>query len=488
LTDMAAVDNSSNGPTVGLMADPSVDVLLVDGTVATIRPLLPTDRLAVIGLHEAASDDSLRSRFFTVSRIACRTYAEHLCATTDGPRPFSLAAFVSDELVGVASAEPVAAGLAEIAVLVADHAHGLGLGTLLVEHLAAAGRERGVRSFVAEVLSDNQAMLRVFRDCGFDVVRSVEGGTHSLRLDTAATTRAVAAADHRECHAEANSLKPLLYPQSVAVVGARRDGSGVGNAVLQAIRAGGYRGDVHVVHRGLTALDGVAAVPSFSALDHPVDLAIIAVPAEDVVATAQEAVEAGVRAAVVLSSGFGEMGEGGAERQRELVRVARRHSMRVVGPNCLGVMSTDPTVSLNATFTDALPQTGGLAIATQSGGVGIALLELAREAGLGVASFVSLGNKADVSGNDLLAAWLYDDPRQRRGAGAGRRFLCAAPLGGNCYSGAKPSRVVRPLELRPDRRAATSVADRARRGPRDGSPTPDRQGTQSGMAELARVS
>jgi acyl-CoA synthetase (NDP forming) len=293
--------------------------------------------------------------------------------------------------------------------MVADHAHGLGLGTLLIEHLAAVGREHGVRCFVAEVLSENSAMLRVFQDCGFSAEHTTEGGVQSLRLDTAATARAVAAADQRECHAEARSLEPLLYPRSVAVVGVRRDGSGVGHAVVQAIRSGGFAGKVYVVHRTLSEVDGVPAVSSFAQLDPPVDLAVIAVPAKDVVAAACEAAEAGVRAAVVLSSGFGEMGAEGAQLQRELVQVARRHSMRLVGPNCLGVLTTDPAVSLNATFAGALPQAGGLAIASQSGGVGIALLDHAQEVGLGVSSFVSLGNKADVSGNDLLAAWLEDD-------------------------------------------------------------------------------
>ena len=407
---MTLMDASADSR-ITLTTEPqAVDVLLADGTVARIRPLLPTDRGDLIDLHEAASDESLRRRFFTVSRTAGRTYAEHLSDEASGSSGvIALAAFVGEELVAVASAEPVAAGTAEVAFMVADRAHGLGLGTLLIEHLAAAGRERGVRRFVAEVLSDNSPMLHVFQDCGFSAEHTTDGGVQSLTLDTAATAHAVAAADQRECHAEARSLAPLLYPRSVAVVGVRRDGSGVGHAVVRAVRAGGFSGAVHVVHRTLSEVDGVPAVSSFAQLDPPVDLAVIAVPAKDVVGAAREAAEAGVRAAVVLSSGFGEMGAEGAQLQRELVQVARRHSMRLVGPNCLGVMTTDPAISLNATFAGALPEAGGLAIASQSGGVGIALLDHAREIGLGVSSFVSLGNKADVSGNDLLAAWLDDE-------------------------------------------------------------------------------
>lgn len=407
---MTLIDATPDARVAGKATPRAVDVLLADGTIGRIRPLLPTDRAALISLHCAASDESVRRRFFTVNRNAGRTYAEHLSDAADGPSEvLALAAFVADELVAVASAEPAAAGTAEIAFMVADHAHGLGLGTLLIEHLAAAGREHGVRRFVAEVLTDNYAMLAVFQDCGFSAEHTTEGGVQSLCLDTAATARAVAAADQRECHAEARSLEPLLYPRSVAVVGVRRDGSGVGHEVVRAIRSGEFAGEVYVVHRTLSQVDGVPAVSSFAQLDPPVDLAVIAVPAKDVVDTAREAAEAGVRAAVVLSSGFSEMGPQGAQLQRELVRVARRHSMRLVGPNCLGLMTTDPAVSLNATFAGSLPEPGGLAIASQSGGVGIALLDHAREIGLGVSSFVSLGNKADVSGNDLLAAWLDDD-------------------------------------------------------------------------------
>lgn len=389
---------------------PSVDVLLSDGSIACIRPLVPGDRAAVAALHAAASDESLRRRFFTVNRAIGPSYADHLCgsaATTS--EVIALVAAVGDAVLGVASAEPLGAGRAEVAFLVADAAHGLGLGTLLLEHLAAAARQHGVRTFVADVLADNSAMLRVFQDCGFDLVRSTDAGTVTLRLDTAATARAVAAADQREFLAEARSLEPLLRPRAVAVVGVRRDLTGVGAAVLRSIRGGGYQGHLFVVHRDASELDGVPAFGSFADLPEPVDLVVIAVPAHAVVRTAREAAEAGARAVVVVSSGFSEMGGSGTEAQRELVRVARRHSMRVVGPNCLGLMSTDPGVRLNATFTQQIPRPGGLAVASQSGGVGVALLDLARATDLGIASFVSLGNKADVSGNDLLAAWLSDD-------------------------------------------------------------------------------
>jgi len=389
---------------------PGVDVLLADGRVATIRPLTPADHDAVLALHDAVGDDALRLRFFAANRVAAREYAARLVAA-DRHAP-ALGAYVDGVLLAVAGAEASGAETAEVAFLVADAAHGLGLGTLLLEHLAAAGRDGGLRSFTAEVLAENSAMLRVFADCGFDVHRETDRGVVTLSLDLTVTGRAVAAADAREATAEARSLAPLLYPRSVAVVGVRREGGGIGRAVLDSILDDHFAGDVYVVHPGAATdpeIAGVPAVASFAELHPPVDLVVVAVPANRVLDVVREAAEAGVRGAVVLSSGLGEVGADGARLQRELVDVARRHSMRLVGPNCLGLLCNDPDVRLNATFSASGVRRGRVAIASQSGGVGIMLLDLARESGLGVESFVSLGNKADVSGNDLLCAWMDDD-------------------------------------------------------------------------------
>jgi len=267
-----------------------------------------------------------------------------------------------------------------------------------------------VRRFLAEVLWENRPMLDVFLAAGFAVVRRNEGASVSVEMDTVASAEALAAADHRECEAEARSLQPLLYPRAVAVVGARSDGSGVGAAILRSVVAGGYTGELHVVHPRARELEGVAAVRRLRDVAGPVDLVVIAVPAARVLAALEDAGDAGVPAAVIVSSGFGELGEEGARLQRQILALARRRSIRVVGPNCLGVMSLHPDIRLNASFSGSVPPAGGLAVASQSGGVGIVLADTARELGLGVASFISLGNKVDVSSNDLLAAW-RDDPR-----------------------------------------------------------------------------
>lgn len=392
--------------------DPAdADVLLADGTVAVVRPLLPGDRAGLEALHEGASDTSLRLRFFATGRRAGQDYVNHLFDHTGTPTVASLVVTVQDRIVALGTAEQVAPDVAEVAFMVAEEMHGHGMGSLLLEHLAAVCRDRGIRRFVAEVLSDNHPMLRVFLDAGFAITReAADLGSVHVEMGTGASARAVAAADARESRAEARSLAPLLYPRSVAVTGVRRDGSGIGAAVLASIRAGGYAGSLHVVHPTAKTVDGLPTCTRFVDLPEPVDLAIVAVPAARALDALQDAADAGVPAVVVISSGFEELGAEGARMQRAMLDLAREHSMRLVGPNCLGVMSNDPDIRLNATFSRAVPPPGGLAIASQSGGVGIALIDIAQDLGVGVASFISLGNKADVSGNDLLAAWL-DDPR-----------------------------------------------------------------------------
>jgi acyl-CoA synthetase (NDP forming)/GNAT superfamily N-acetyltransferase len=385
----------------------AADVLLADGSVATIRTATPEDVGALAALHAGISDDNLRLRFFTTSRVAAQAYVQHIASATD---TLTLVVERAGALVAVGTAEPMGPDVAEVAFLVDDSQHGRGLGSLLLEHLAAAGRERGVRRFVAEVLADNRGMLNVFTDAGFAVSRRAESGEVHVEMDTLASAAALAAADERECRSETRSLQPLLYPRSVAVTGVRRDGSGVGAAILRSVVAGGFTGEVYAVHPTAAEIEDVAAFPHLVDVPGAVDLVVVAVPADRVLATLEDAAEAKVRAAVVVSSGFEELGAEGARMQREMLDLARRRSIRIVGPNCLGLMSNYPDISLDATFSGSVPPPGGLAIASQSGGVGIVLSDVARELGLGVGSFVSLGNKADVSSNDLLAAW-RDDPR-----------------------------------------------------------------------------
>jgi acyl-CoA synthetase (NDP forming)/GNAT superfamily N-acetyltransferase len=380
---------------------------LADGTVGVLRPITADDRDDVARLHEGLSPENSRLRFFSVSKLAAPKYVEHLMAA-HGAELLALGLWRRGRLMGVATAEVSDPPSAEIAFVVSDDAHGLGIATLLLEHLAAAARTAGIRRFSAEVLVDNAPMLQVMRDAGFTVVRRSAQGVVAIEMDTSDTAEAVAAADHRDSLSERASLEPLLSPHRVAVAGVRRDGTGVGAAILAAILDGGFSGEVVAVHPTGQVSADVRTVKGFEELDPPPDLVVVAVPPAQVVATVAAAGRCGARAAVVVTSGFAEMGADGARLQQELTRVARAHDVRVVGPNCLGLLDNQPDVRLDATFGGELPPPGGLAVASQSGGVGIVLLDAARKIGLGVRHFVSLGNKADVSSNDLLAAWLDD--------------------------------------------------------------------------------
>ncbi|QSB16890.1 GNAT family N-acetyltransferase [Natronosporangium hydrolyticum] len=393
----------------------AVDALTADGAIITIRPVhgSEADRAAVAGLFEQASGASLRLRFFTnpagpllaaeITRLLRPPTAEHA----------TLAAELAGETVGVASYERRGPQdhRAEFAVFVADRHQGRGIGTLLLEHLAQYARRHGITELFGEVLAGNARMLRVAGDLTAATTPYLADGVVEVTLTTAADEAALAAVAARDRAAGQASLRPLLAPHSVAIVGAGRTG-GVGHELLTGLVSYGFTGPVYPVNPHATAVAGVPAYPSLRHLPGPIELAVIAVPAPQVVTAVTDAAAAGARAAVVLSAGFADAGEAGTRRQDELVRAARAHNIRLVGPNCLGVINTDPLVRLDASFAPATPPAGGLAVASQSGAVGIAVLDQLRRAGCGTASFVSLGNKADVSGNDLISYW-YDDPATR---------------------------------------------------------------------------
>jgi acyl-CoA synthetase (NDP forming)/GNAT superfamily N-acetyltransferase len=382
------------------------DVLLADGSIAVVRPLSADDGPALHDLHEHVSDDAIRLRFFSVSRHAAHSYVDHVL---EAPDTLALVAEQHGRLIGLATAEPMSSGRAEVAFLVGDHARGRGVGTLLLEHLASLALRRGFTELEADVLTENHAMLSVFSDAGYTSSRTYEFGTVVLTVGTTTTQEVSALADAREFRAEARSLSSLLHPASVAVVGVRSDGTGIGATVLRSVVAAGFAGSVVAVHPRERELAGVQTYATL--LDVPVqlDLVVICVPAALALEVFRDTVATGARAAVIVSSGFGELGAEGAKMQHDIVGLARAHDVRIVGPNCLGLLLNHPDIRLNATFNDTVPPTGGLAVASQSGGVGIVLMDLARELGLGVHTFVSLGNKADVSSNDLLAAWYDDD-------------------------------------------------------------------------------
>jgi acyl-CoA synthetase (NDP forming) len=312
-------------------------------------------------------------------------------------------------MVGVASYERLGSSdRAEFAVLVADDWHGRGVGTLLLEELVTHARRHGVEEIVGDVLASNSGMLRVLHGLVPDARVRYDAGVMRVSIPTNPDDMALAELELRERTAERHSLRSLLTPATVAVVGAGREPGGVGHEVLRSLIDGGYTGRLYAINPHTTEIARCPAYPKVSALPEPVDLVVVAVPVDALEEVVADAGAAGARTAVVLTAGLAETGPAGREIQERLVRTAREYGMRLVGPNCLGALNTDPRVGLAATFAACAPPPGGLAVASQSGAVGIAILGHAVRTGTGISTFVSLGNKADVSGNDLLAYWCED--------------------------------------------------------------------------------
>jgi acyl-CoA synthetase (NDP forming)/GNAT superfamily N-acetyltransferase len=383
------------------------DALLMDGRIIHVRPVAEGDKGALSALYTRASPRSRYLRFFSAG-ISIDREVQRLVEPEDDH--VALVAEHDGVAVGVASYEILNGTQAEIALLVDDAWQGDGIGSLLIEHLAAVARRAGIQELVGDVLATNVTMLRTSASLapGIARQRGEDPGVVRVRIPTQPDERALAAAGVRDRTAEHNSLRPLLAPASVAVIGVSRSQSGVGYEILQALLAGGFTGRTYPVNPHATTIDGLDCHPSVGAIPEHVDLAVVAVPASRVEQVIEECGVAHVGAAVVLSAGFGETEPSGAATEARLRASARRHDIRVVGPNCIGVINTDPWVRLNATFAPSSPTPGHLAVATQSGAVGVAILDTAERSGVGISTFVSLGNKIDVSTNDLLSYW-YDD-------------------------------------------------------------------------------
>ncbi|MFD3725133.1 GNAT family N-acetyltransferase [Streptomyces sp. NPDC058671] len=398
------------------------DVVLRDGGTARIRPITAADADRLVSFYEQVSDESKYYRFFApYPRLSAKDV--HRFTHHDFVDRVGLAATVGGEFIatvrydriddrGLPASAP--ADEAEVAFLVQDAHQGRGVASALLEHIAAVARERDIRRFAAEVLPANTKMIKVFTDAGYTQKRSFEDGSVRLHLDLEPTDRSLAVQRAREQRAEARSVQRLLTPRSVAVVGAGRAPGGVGRTVLRNLLGADFTGRVYAVNAALptgeaSELDGVPAHASVGAIGEPVDLAIVAVPAERVPEAVADCGEHGVRGLVVLSAGYAESGADGRERQRQLVRQARSYGMRIIGPNAFGIITTADDVRLNASLAPQMPAAGRIGLFTQSGAIGIALLAGLHRRGAGLSSFISAGNRADVSGNDFLQHW-YDDP------------------------------------------------------------------------------
>ena len=382
------------------------DVVLADGGSAHVRPMRSGDESRVRDLYARMSDRSRFLRFFAPLSPAAAARLDH-APDVDDPR-FTLVAEIGRDIVGIAEFDEMGEGVAEVAFAVQDHEQGRGLGTVLLEHLARVATTRGIDRFVANVLAENHQMLRVLTDVGFTLTSSrPEPGVCEAILHLAPTDIWNEAHDSREQLGEALSVARLLAPSSIAVIGASRRPDAVGHAVLQNLLDGGYTGSLFPVNPNATSVAGIRAWASVLDIPGRVDLAIVTVPASAVLDVARECAAKGVHGLVVISGGFAEL-EDQASRQADLVAIARGNDMRVIGPNCVGVINTHPAVRMNATFAEVTPAHGRIGFASQSGGIGIELLARAEDRGLGVSTFVSLGNKADVSSNDVLQYWDRD--------------------------------------------------------------------------------
>lgn len=384
------------------------DVVLSDGGTVHLRPIVPEDAERLVALHGSLSERTRYLRYFGPYPRMSQRDVERF-STLDHYNRVALIALLGDDILAVGRFDRLDdPELAEVAFLVRDDHQGRGLGSILLEHLAAAGRECELRRFTAEVLTENSAMLGVFRQAGYQVSRSFEEGLLRLELELDPTERSVQVARSREQAAEARSVHNVLHPSSIAVIGASTDPNKIGHALFAHLLSGNFAGCVYPVNAEHIAVRGVRAYRSVLDIPDDVDLAIVAVPAAGVDAVLDECLSKRVTALLVISAGFAESGDHGTTAQRWLVTEARKHGMRVIGPNALGVMNMAPEVRMNATLAPTVPRRGRTGFFCQSGALGIAILATAAQRGLGLSTFVSAGNRADLSGNDLLQYWQTD--------------------------------------------------------------------------------
>ncbi len=386
-----------------------VDVVAADGATVHLRPISPDDAPRLLAMNERISDESLYYRFFSHRRTIRAEELDHL-VTVDHHDRVALVAELGDDVIAVGRYDTIGHGTAEVAFLVEDAHQHRGLGTLLLEHLAIVGRRNGLDRFTAITLPDNRRMLGVFRSAGFRVERRFEDGNWVVTFPI----------DHldpeplleRERRADAAAVTRLLEPGSIAVIGASPDPGGHGHLVVANLLAHGFTGTTHPVHPDAGRLAGLEVHPTIGAVPGPVDVAVVAVGPSAVHGVVQECGRAGVGAVVVLTTGVVDHGPGGGDRARLLAELVRRHGMRLLGPGSMGALNTNPEVGLHASFADVDVAPGPVALLSQSGMLAVAALGRAAELGLGLSSFVSVGDKVDLSGNDVVQYWA-GDPRTR---------------------------------------------------------------------------
>jgi acetyl coenzyme A synthetase (ADP forming)-like protein len=393
---------------LSVSVDLESDIALRDGTTVRLRPSRQDDSAMALRFLEGLSAESLYNRFLMTPHLDLAR--ARTCVDVDQAGQVVLVAERAGELVGLAGyhSDPARPDWAEVALAVADDLQGRGLGTRLLERLAEIGRSRGLTGFEAFVRGENRRMMDVFVRSGFSQTREIEQGTWHVTLALEPTARLTAASAARSRVAATASLRRFFQPRVVAVVGANRKPGRIGSEIFRNLRESGFTGMLIPVNPAGATVAGLAAYSSVTSIPGPVDLAIIVVPAAEVLAVVDDCIAKDVKALVVISAGFGECGEAGKALEAQLVAKIRAAGIRMIGPNCMGIINTDPAVSLNATFAPSRPIRGRLAFLTQSGALGIAILDYVKRLNLGISTFASVGNKADVSGNDLIQYWDED--------------------------------------------------------------------------------
>ena len=374
---------------------------------ATVRPVKPDDGDLLQDLFARLSSATVYNRFFrTKDRLTDEELEYFTNVDYEERMAFRLVLRGSSWSALDATTDLTTNNKAEVAFVVEDQHQGRGIGTLLLQLVSEHARDIGIGGFQAFVLGDNYGMMRVFRNSGYKLTRKLEDGVYEVDFPTTYTDEARTLESDRERTAITASLLPLFYPNSIAVIGASRDRTSIGGRLFDNLLRERFSGAVYPVNPGASVVSSVRAYPNVQAIPDPVDLAYIVVPAAHVHQAVADCAEKGVRGVVVISAGFAEVGN--EEAEAELADIVRKGGMRMVGPNCMGLLNTDPAVNLNGTFAPIYPPRGNVAMSSQSGALGIALLDFATRLDVGISSFVSVGNKADISGNDLLIHWEGD--------------------------------------------------------------------------------
>ena len=382
--------------------------MLADGGTVHIRPITPDDADRLREFYSRLSPETVYNRFFSMARTLPAREVERFTRVDHDERA-AVVALLRDAIVGVCRYDRLPGSAdAEVAVVVEDAHQGRGVGALLLEHLEAAARERGIERFVADVLPSNRRMLAVFRSAGFALSREMADGYVEVSFPIQETPASVGVVRAREHRAEARSVARLLAPKAVAVVGASREPGTAGHEVFRSLLTHGFAGPVYPVNPAAPHVLSVRAYADVRDVPDDVDLAVVAVPAASVADVVRACSEKRVRGLLVVSGGFADAGDEGRARLAEVVRLARDGGMRLLGPNALGVVNTDPAVSLHATYAAGTAPSGRVGVFSQSGALAGTVLAEATRRSLGLSSFVSIGDRADVSGNDLLQYWQED--------------------------------------------------------------------------------